>query len=237
MEDNRGACENPTSSMNPGNFLRSAANGWNPDSAAGRLRNKRFLLFIELAKRFPPPVKVLDVGGQDEFWMAMDRSQLPEIDLTLLNIFPSTSRLPNSRCVTGDARWMPEIGDKEFDIVFSNSVIEHVGGLRDQRKMAGECLRTGKAHFIQTPNRYFPLEPHFLLPFFQFLPQSTRAICHAASDLGWWKKAAGYYPALEEVESIRLLTKAEMRYLFPVSTLFEEKALGLTKSFIAWGNK
>jgi len=132
---------------------------------------------------------------------------------------------------------MPGIADKAYDIVFSNSVIEHVGGLRDQRRMAGECLRVGKAHFIQTPNRHFPVEPHFLLPFFQCLPQSIRAICHASSDLGWWKKAAGYYPALEEVESIRLLTKAEMRYLFPASALFEEKALGLTKSFIAWGIK
>jgi len=220
--------------MNLGNILRSAANGWDHNSAAGRLRNKRFLLFVEIAKKFPPPVKILDVGGQDEFWLAMDRSQLPEVDLTLLNIFPAASRLPNSRCITGDARSMREIGDKEFDIVFSNSVIEHVGGLRDQRCMANECLRVAKAHFVQTPNRHFPMEPHFLLPFFQYLPHRIRAICHGSRDLGWWKKAPGFFPALEEVESIRLLSLPELRYIFPESNIFEEKVLGLTKSLVAW---
>ncbi len=221
--------------MTLGNALRSLANGWDSNSAAGRLRAKRFALLVELARFFEPPVRILDVGGQEQFWLAMDPGLLPEMELTLLNLHEGTSRVPNSRCVQGDARSMREFGDGAFDIVFSNSVIEHVGGLRDQKRMADECQRIGKAYLVQTPNRHFPLEPHFLLPFFQYLPLPVRAWLHASADIGWWKKAPGFFQAFEEVESIRLLTKAEMTYLFPRARIIEEKVAGLTKSFTAMG--
>ena len=58
--------------------------------------------------------------------------------------------------------------DKSFDAVFSNSVIEHVGTFEDQKMMANEVIRVTNFYFIQTPNLYFPIEPHFLVPFFQF---------------------------------------------------------------------
>jgi hypothetical protein len=93
-----------------------------------------------------------------------------------------------------------------------------------------ECLRVGKKHLIQTPNRYFPLEPHFLVPFF---PTQLRAWLHHHFDLGWWRKAKNYLEALEEVESIRLLSCREFAYLFPRSKIWREKLFGITKSFVA----
>ncbi|MBC8844888.1 class I SAM-dependent methyltransferase, partial [Escherichia coli] len=69
---------------------------------------------------------------------------------------------------------LSEIDDQQFDIVFSNSVIEHLYTWENQEKMAKEVLRVGKYHFIQTPNYWFPIEPHWVFPFFQFLPKSIR---------------------------------------------------------------
>lgn len=57
---------------------------------------------------------------------------------------------------------MKQFQDNEFDAVFSNSVIEHVGDYEAQRQMANEIMRVGKRYFVQTPNFYFPIEPHIL---------------------------------------------------------------------------
>lgn len=81
----------------------------------------------------------------------------------------------NISSVSGDATDLREYEDKSFNLVFSNSVIEHVGDFTAQRKMAKEMMRVGKHCYLQTPNRYFPLEPHFLFPCFQFLPIRLRA--------------------------------------------------------------
>lgn len=78
--------------------------------------------------------------------------------------------------------------NEEFDVVFSNSVIEHLGEYPQQRRMADEVRRAGKRYFLQTPNRYFPLEPHFFFPFFQFLPVSVRVWLLSRFHLGWHKR-------------------------------------------------
>jgi hypothetical protein len=138
------------------------------------------------------------------------------------------------RSIVGDARDMRGVRDQEFDVVFSNSVIEHVGSFSDQAAMASEVRRVGERYFIQTPNKYFPIEPHFLVPGFQFLPLGIRARLHARRDLGWWKKADSYEAALAEVSTIRLLTERDVRKLFPEARVFKERFYGLTKSFIAY---
>lgn len=218
-------------------MLRDLANGWRQGSWANRFRQKRVSLLKALLADAPrnSTLKVLDVGGVEEFWRALDWSGFPVMYITFLNVYEFRPSLPNAVCLKGDARFMKEFPDRSFDLVLSNSVIEHVGNLRDQRQMAGECLRVGRRHFIQTPNRYFPLEPHFLIPFFQFLPCAWRAFLHASKDWGWWRQAPSYLAAYEEVESIRLLSERELRYLFPDSKLWKERILALTKSFVVYG--
>jgi hypothetical protein len=132
----------------------------------------------------------------------------------------------------GDARNVREFQDQEFDGAVSNSVIDQVGTWADQRAMASEVRRVGRRYFVQTPNRYFPIEPHFLIPGFQFLPLSVRAGWLARRDVGWYRKAPTYEAALSEVARIRLLTRGEFRRLFPEAQLHTERFFGLAKSFV-----
>ena len=98
--------------------------------------------------------------------------------------------------------------------------------------MAGEVLRIGKNHIIQTPNKYFFIEPHYIIPFFQFYPKKIQFEILTKTRLSrlkkWDKKFAKQY-----LEEIRLLTLKEMKEIFPGSKIFKEKFLGISKSFTA----
>jgi hypothetical protein len=127
---------------------------------------------------------------------------------------------------------MSGIADRQYDVVFSNSTIEHVGTWDDQKRAAAEIRRVGKRYFVQTPNRYFPIEPHFLVPGFQFLPVWLRAGLLSRTRLGWMPRAPDYMSARAEVEQIRLLTRREMCVLFPGASLHIERFGLLAKSFV-----
>ncbi len=158
-----------------------------------------------------------------------------DIRVVLLNLSTVEVTFPNFTSVAGDARNMPTFRDKEYDVVFSNSVIEHVGGFDQQRQMAEEVKRVGKRYFLQTPNRSFPIEPHFYVPFFQLLPLRLKLflVLHFAFRL--FRKKPDKQEAMEEISSIRTLTKRELRELFPEASIYSEKFLGLTKSFVVYG--
>jgi hypothetical protein len=120
--------------------------------------------------------------------------------------------------------------DKEFDIVFSNSVIEHLFSTNNQERMAEETRRVGKYYFVQTPNFYFPLEPHWLFPFFQFLPFTVRVFLTRNFSLGHYRKAANEDEAIERVNEVKLLTELKMRKLFPDGKVYREMFLVFVKS-------
>ena len=224
-------------------LLRKFADNTKAGSLANVLRRERFSFFCRLLESVPRPVRILDVGGTENFWEQMGFlnpgpaspvSAAQDLSIVLLNI---TAPDVNSRLVTsvaGDGCSMPQYGDREFDIVFSNSVIEHVPNLADQLRMAAEIRRVGKRYFVQTPNRYFPIEPHFLFPGFQFLPVSARAALLQRFDLGWYSRTPDRKTARELVESIRLLNESELRRLFPGAGIYNERFKGLTKSLIAY---
>ncbi|MBD5657673.1 MAG: methyltransferase type 11, partial [Candidatus Eremiobacteraeota bacterium] len=88
---------------------------------------------------------------------------------------------------------------------------------------------------VQTPNYYFPIEPHFLFPGFQFLPVSTRARLLHSFDLGWSQRESDLESAREVVDSVKLLKRRELADHFPDAKIYDERYLGLTKSFIAYG--
>lgn len=216
-------------------ILRTLADNRRAGSAANRMRRKRFTVFSGLLAGLPRPVKILDVGGTQSFWEQMGLSAGDGVEVLLLNLQAPATTAAGFSGAAGDARDLRRYKDGEFDVVFSNSVIEHVGDYADQHRMAAEVRRVGKRYFIQTPNRYFPVEPHFLFPFFQFLPLRAQAWLIGRFDLGWRKKAADFQQALEQARSVRLLTKTELGDLFPDGTILEEKLLGLTKSFMVLG--
>jgi hypothetical protein len=100
--------------------------------------------------------------------------------------------------------------------------------------MANEIKRVGKRYFVQTPNRHFPLEPHFLVPGFQFMPLKLRAWLVSHFDVGWYRRIPDRAKARAEVESISLLTHRDLRRLFPEARIYRERLMGLTKSFVAY---
>jgi hypothetical protein len=212
-------------------FGRTADNR-NESSWAIAFRRKRFKLFNALLSGLPLPVNVLDVGGEQRFWEMMGLAGNNDIQITIVNLFSQPTDYPNLQAVVGDARDLKIFDNHQFEIVFSNSVIEHLGSFSDQARMAKEVNRLGKMHFIQTPNRFFPIEPHFLVPLFQFFPLEFQIALLRRFQLGWYKRIPDSDKARELIISHRLLSHNELSALFPNSSIYREKILGLTKSFI-----
>ena len=203
-------------------------------SWTGALRHKRFALLEEMVRGFEPPVRILDVGGTDAYWKQQGQEMLEQCQVTVLNAGAHLVGRAGIDSVVGDARDMHQFEDGAFDIVYSNSVIEHVGDNDDQRRMADEVRRVGKAYMVQTPNLYFPIEPHFYFPFYQFLPERVRVELLRHFDLGWFRKTPDRDAATERVRSVRLLSRRDLEGLFPEADIATERLFGLEKSFTAY---
>ncbi|UZD21725.1 class I SAM-dependent methyltransferase [Algoriphagus halophytocola] len=207
----------------------------NPRSLGAKFRNQRQKDFEDLFfKNFSKtkPVRILDLGGTDYFWKNSALLDLPNVEITLLNLSLDPNENDRFKAVVGDATSMPQFPDQSFDLIFSNSVIEHLYTWENQQKMAAEILRVGKKHFIQTPNKHFPIEAHYAIPFSQYVPKSwvffflTKT---KVSRLQKWDPAH----AQQYLDEIRLLTLQEMKKLFPGSSIYKESWLGMTKSICA----
>jgi 2-polyprenyl-3-methyl-5-hydroxy-6-metoxy-1,4-benzoquinol methylase len=214
-------------------MLVKMADSRDPNSLAARFRRKRFAFFMELITRVHRPMRILDVGGTQSFWQSASFTSPGDVNMTLLNVSKEQTSLPNFTSVVGDARRM-EFEEQSFDVVFSNSVIEHVGTYDDQASMAREIRRVGKRYFVQTPNKYFPIEPHFVFPAFQFLPLGLRIWLLRHMTLGSYKKVSDYETAKSQVENVQLLSRRELQALFPTAKLQTETFCGLAKSFTAY---
>ena len=198
------------------------------------MRRRRFRFFMELIDSLPRPITILDVGGTESYWehMGLDAK---DIRITLLNLeaIPVKNKAI-FHSVQGDATDLSAWADKSVDFVFSNSVIEHLFTWEQQQKMASEVQRVGKSYFIQTPNRYFPMEPHWLIPFFQFMPRSLRIALTRAGAWGHMPKLNNYQAAAKLVDEVRLLTASEMKTLFPSVHIYYEYMAGMVKSVSAY---
>jgi len=177
-------------------------------------------------------MRVLDVGGTAMNWEYL--SVRPR--LTILNEERERPDADEVMWVAGDGCALP-FRDGAFDIVFSNSVIEHVGGPERQRQFAREIARVGKAYWVQTPNRWFPVEPHLLTPFLHWAPSGLRAAIARRFTVWEWitrptSDRREFY--IEHfLRDVRLLGPAEIKRLFPGGQLIRERLLGLTKSLVA----
>ena len=211
--------------------LRDPDSGY---SIAKSLRSRRFAFFLDLVSALPRPISILDVGGTQDFWETMDFVHPEASQITILNIQAPESRHENIATLSGDACQMEGFADRQFDVVFSNSVIEHVGDDAHQEAMAREVRRVGERYFVQTPNLYFPIEPHFMFPFFQFLPIATRGWLLSNLSLSWGGKIPDREHAREAARSVRLVGLSRFRSMFPDAEIYHERVLGLTKSFIAF---
>jgi 2-polyprenyl-3-methyl-5-hydroxy-6-metoxy-1,4-benzoquinol methylase len=188
-----------------------------------RWREGRYQLFEQLVG-LTPDDRIVDVGAG---WGAALERFNDVNPIVALDLHPDASSpwlsTPNVMVIQGDATAMP-FGDGEFDVAFSNSVIEHVPKAQ-QLAFADEVRRVARRYFIQTPNRYFPIEPHYQFPLFQFLPERVRRALNRRFTLGWQPKGVW--------EDITLLSAGDLRRLFPDAEIHRERVLGLTKSLIA----
>lgn len=215
--------------------LRKIADVHAGDSLSNRMRMKRFSLFERLLAPLPRPVRILDVGGTVAFWEHRGWADRDDCEITLLNLKAEDSPYSQIRSTVGSATAMPEHADGSFDVAFSNSVIEHVFTLDNQRKMAAEVRRVAKGYWVQTPNFWFPIEPHFHVPGWQWMPQSLRIALLRRFRCGWRGPCSDRKEAAELVREVRLMTGREMRECFPDAHLYAERFKGLVKSWVAIG--
>lgn len=204
----------------------------NVKSVNQKFREKRFAFFKELLQTVEAdkPIEILDIGGTQLYWERMNFTESDRYNITLLNLSVAPVKYKNFYSIKGDACDLSEFRDKHFDIVFSNSVIEHLFTKENQMKMANEVRRVGRFYYIQTPNYYFPLEPHWLFPLFQFLPFGVRVFLTKNFNLGNYKKSKTREAAIKRVDEVKLLTEKEMKKLFPDGKVYKEYLLGLVKS-------
>ena len=183
-------------------------------------------------------MRILDVGGRPHYWKMLGVAGTGEFDITILNVeeLDATELPAGMRLVTGDARDLSRYRTDEFDLTYSNSCIEHVGDKQDQTRAATEMCRVGRTYFVQTPALSFPIEPHFLFPFFALLPEGVRVWLLQHFRLGHGgRKSTSREDALTRVRSARLLTKRFFVSLFPDGHLERERLFGLTKSWMMMG--
>ncbi|MDC8002350.1 class I SAM-dependent methyltransferase [Aequorivita todarodis] len=219
-------------------FINDLANYNNQKSLANKFRNKRFHFFESQLIKLDNGkiITILDVGGTESFWVNRGYHEKPNVKITLLNLTKFETHYPNMISVKGNACDLSEYKEDEFDLVFSNSVIEHLYNNENQKLMAQEVQRVGKNHYIQTPYKYFFVEPHYLLPYFQFLPKKAKIFILSKTKLSRGTKISTE-EAKDQAEQIVLVSKKRMKQLFPGSKIYKEKFLGMTKSLTAYSVK
>ncbi|MGI9586482.1 MAG: class I SAM-dependent methyltransferase [Acidimicrobiia bacterium] len=192
-----------------------------------RFREKRFDSLVAALGLEGSDYRILDVGGKSTFWSGSGF----EDRVTLLNIDHRAEQVEPFSWVTADACDLSQYADGEWDVVVSNSVIEHVGDFKRQKQMASEVRRVSKMYWVQAPYMHFPLEPHFLFPFFQYLSEGMKRFVAR-----WWPisfpKMQGRDPIFV-ADTTRLPTKTEWAELWPDAVFLDEKFAGLTKSMVA----
>jgi hypothetical protein len=177
-----------------------------------------------------PNTRILDLGGQPQMW---EHVEMP-LDITILNLAGIAKTdvgvlQHRIRYVEGDACDVSQFTRTDFDLIYSNSVIEHVGPEDRQDAFASEVRRLGTRYWVQTPSKWFPIEAHCGMPLWWFYPEGVRQ-----AFLERWRKKL---PAWTEmVEGTRVLTLDRVRALFPGSSVYTEWAFGFPKSYAMYSN-
>lgn len=170
--------------------------------------------------------RIIDLGGAPSSWRAIP---VP-LKIVMVNLPGALHRDPESHhditYVEGDACDLSDYDDGSFDIAFSNSVIEHVGGPEKRAALAKEARRLAPRYWVQTPSIWFPVEAHTYLPFWWFYPPFVKR-----AFIRRWRQTLPSW--CEMIEGTTVLSKSEVRSLFPDAKIETERFLGLPKSYVA----
>jgi Methyltransferase domain len=175
-----------------------------------RARARRVELFLRLAG-IDSATRIVDIGS-DRLGL---RGQAPHLNITGVDII-DRPEYPGP-FVRADATGQLPFEDNEFDLAYSNSVIEHIPVER-RAAFARELRRVARGWYVQTPAFEFPIEPHALLPMAHWLPPTLRRRY-------WRLGATGLDPG-----EIHLMRRHEIEELF--GPAFPERFGPLRKSWI-----
>jgi len=221
--------------ISPTARLRGLASDSSTTSISHRMRARRFLMFEQLVALMPRPLSIIDLGGTNEFWEQRGWAGRDDLSITIVNLEAQPRRYDNIHPTVGDATSLAEYADGAFDIAFSNSVIEHLFTFESQAAMAREVQRVASAFWVQTPNFWFPIEPHFLAPGWHWLPEDTRVAILRRRGVGWAGRCRDPEFARRIVREIRLMRRGELESLFPGAAIMGERFGGLVKSWTVIG--
>jgi hypothetical protein len=216
--------------------ITDPSSDFRPSIDANVFRQRRFRLFVDhIERQFPgkPRIRLLDIGGTRGFWLGVrDLWRHLPLDITIVNLHGATLDDPPFHIRGGNGCDLSYYPDRRFDVVHSNSVIEHVGGWKNIAAMAKEIRRLAPNYFVQTPDFWFPLEPHYRMLFFHWYPQIVRARLLMRKKRGFRARQPDLNAAMANIRSVKLLTAGQMRTLFPDGRLVRERFFGLSKSLV-----
>ena len=188
---------------------------------------RKFLEAIPIASHST----ILDIGGTPFIWT--DFTPRPKI--TLCNQdqqIAESADAVDMAWISADGCHLP-LADQSFEIVFSNSTIEHVGSWERQQQFAAEARRVGKSLWVQTPAKEFFIEPHLLTPWVHFFSRNWQKKWLRWLCLRSWLEGWNQSDVDEFLDEVRLISAEEMQLLFPDCLIYRERWLGSTKSYIA----
>ena len=221
-------------------LVKAVANYDDPNSLGSRLRARRIGPLLAMADEVfaqTGSVRIIDVGGTERYWGIVPPEFIStrNVSITIVNL--PGMRMPEDHGPfafrEGDGCNLSAFESASFDIAHSNSVIEHVGPRDRMTLFSGEVRRVAPRYYVQTPSYWFPVEPHFMTPFFHWLPLSVRASLLRRVNLGQFQRAGTADEAYSAVSGVRLIGVREMAELFPDASIEEERILSLAKSLIA----
>ncbi|MBA4384897.1 MAG: hypothetical protein C0410_09180 [Anaerolinea sp.] len=196
-----------------------------------RYFRKRRMLWFQSYFNITDTTTILDVGGSQFNWQFLTVKPL----VTVVNLTKPSEwddHLEHFWFEIGDGTKL-EFSDESFEIVYSNSVIEHLFHWENQKKFAKEVLRVGKSVFVQTPAKEFIMEPHMVTPIIHWLP--LRAQAKLMRHFTVWGIITR--PSQEYIDQFllerRLLSLKEFKQLFSGCNLIKEDFLLMAKSYIA----
>jgi SAM-dependent methyltransferase len=155
---------------------------------------------------------ILDVGVSVDSNEREDSNILEQLypfrrNITMLGIHEGKfleQRYPGAAYVRALPGQPFPFSERRFDVCHCNAVIEHVGREEERQLFLNEILRVSKRVFLTTPNRWYPVELHKMIPFLHWLPQSWyRALLRAMGEKVYGLK-----------ENLNLLSRRELNRLF-----------------------
>ena len=209
------------------------------NSIGSKFRSKRIVplyQMIEKTYRKYGHVNLVDIGGTKNYWdiVPYDYLEKNNVKITIVNLEDTALEDQDIfSFIRADACNLFMFDDKQFHIAHSNSVIEHVGSWPNMLSFAKELRRVANAYYVQTPNYWFPIEPHFMTPFLHWFPKPMFVWFVRKFQLGHNIKASTLDEAIRIVDRVNLLNKEMFCSLFYDSSLFVERLMLLPKSFIA----